>query len=247
MKFLILSSFLIILSSIPIVTAEDEYAIPPWVQITAQYWVEDEIDDNSFFGAIEYLIKEKIIQIPLEKICEIYDLSCEQHPLYKDEGISELFPFHNPYFEWTPEKGGFIKYQIQGDTNDTLVLEAKVYGLAPNSEYALTVHIFCNEDNLEHYKEFTPDNMTECKPVSQLSNRESMVSRPVSVESARDTTDDSGYLLISRTIDNISSGKYEIFFQIEHNLERDAPPYWILNFRTVVPESETLFLKFGPD
>jgi len=38
--------------------------IPKWVKTNAEWWANDDIDDESFVQGIQYLIKEKIIDIP---------------------------------------------------------------------------------------------------------------------------------------------------------------------------------------
>ena len=56
-------------ASIPIVidrigNQDNEITIPDWIKTNAAWWAEDKIDDKTFIQAIEYLIKNEIIQIP---------------------------------------------------------------------------------------------------------------------------------------------------------------------------------------
>ena len=41
--------------------------IPIWVKSNANWWSERQIGDDDFVAGIEYLIEEKIINVPLEK------------------------------------------------------------------------------------------------------------------------------------------------------------------------------------
>lgn len=42
----------------------EAYEIPGWVKSNAEWWAQDQIDDNTFVSGIEFLVKEGIIQIP---------------------------------------------------------------------------------------------------------------------------------------------------------------------------------------
>jgi len=64
-------SVLIIISTVPIVSAEvirGESTVPDWVKNTASWWASEQIDDSAFLQGIQYLIKEGIIvvEIPTE-------------------------------------------------------------------------------------------------------------------------------------------------------------------------------------
>jgi len=64
-------SVLIIISTVPIVSAEvirGESTVPDWVKNTAGWWASDQIPDAAFLQGIQYLIKEgiMIVEIPTE-------------------------------------------------------------------------------------------------------------------------------------------------------------------------------------
>jgi hypothetical protein len=40
------------------------FVIPPWIKNNAGWWADGQIDDNSFVQGIQFLIKEKIMEIP---------------------------------------------------------------------------------------------------------------------------------------------------------------------------------------
>ena len=44
--------------------APEKTAIPDWIKNNAEWWADDQIDDNSFVQGIQFLIKEDILKIP---------------------------------------------------------------------------------------------------------------------------------------------------------------------------------------
>ena len=47
------------------ITVGEEFTIPDWVRNNAGWWAEGEINDSDFASGIEYMIKQKIIVVPL--------------------------------------------------------------------------------------------------------------------------------------------------------------------------------------
>ena len=47
-----------------VVTEESKTKIPDWIRNSAKWWSEDKIEDTDFISGIQFLIKEKIMQIP---------------------------------------------------------------------------------------------------------------------------------------------------------------------------------------
>jgi len=43
----------------------DDISIPSWIKNNAKWWSDGQIDDNSFVQGIQYMIKEKIIKVPV--------------------------------------------------------------------------------------------------------------------------------------------------------------------------------------
>jgi len=73
-KLLSILSVLIIISTVPIVSAEvirGESTVPDWVKNTAGWWASEQIPDSAFLQGIQYLIKEGIIQIEPENHNEL--------------------------------------------------------------------------------------------------------------------------------------------------------------------------------
>ena len=61
--------FLLGSSSIPLLSltsAESESLIPEWIKNTAGFWVEGNVSDSEFINALQYMIKNGIIEIPKE-------------------------------------------------------------------------------------------------------------------------------------------------------------------------------------
>src|SRR5574341_1027962 len=63
-KFL-LTSF-ILLSSMLHAAYSEEIKIPDWVRNNAKWWSNGEIDDKTFAGGIQYMIKEGIISVSVD-------------------------------------------------------------------------------------------------------------------------------------------------------------------------------------
>jgi len=64
-------SVLVIISTVPIVSAEvirGESTVPDWIKNTAGWWASEQIPDSAFLQGIQYLIKEgiMIVEIPTE-------------------------------------------------------------------------------------------------------------------------------------------------------------------------------------
>jgi len=81
-------SVLIIISTVPIVSAEvirGESTVPDWVKNTAGWWAEDKIHDTTFVSGIQYLIGKGIIVVEqeveveesVEEVVEIKDFYME--------------------------------------------------------------------------------------------------------------------------------------------------------------------------
>jgi len=65
LRRLILSIFLLIpLVLITNNVFADDFSSPNWLKTVSIWWVNDEISDNEFVGAIEFLVKDEIIAIP---------------------------------------------------------------------------------------------------------------------------------------------------------------------------------------
>jgi len=68
-RFLSILTVLIIISTVPIVSAEvirGESTVPDWIKNTAGWWASEQIPDAAFLQGIQYLIKEgiMIVEIP---------------------------------------------------------------------------------------------------------------------------------------------------------------------------------------
>ena len=68
LKSLVLICFILIIAGI--YNAHSDVLISPWIKETARLWSEQKIDDTRFIQSIQYLIKSKVIQIPLTDTSE---------------------------------------------------------------------------------------------------------------------------------------------------------------------------------
>lgn len=48
----------------PLVSAQDDYSIPSWIKTISKFWASDDISDQEFLSALQYLVSEKILVIP---------------------------------------------------------------------------------------------------------------------------------------------------------------------------------------
>jgi len=70
---IIISCFSIIFSNTT-AYGENDYQIPEWVKINANWWMDDQLTDDEFVLSIKFLINEKIIVIPQNSIIQNSDL-----------------------------------------------------------------------------------------------------------------------------------------------------------------------------
>jgi len=56
-------SYLFLISSLSLISNVNAYEIPGWMKSNAEWWAQDQIDDEAFVSGIEFLIQEEIIQI----------------------------------------------------------------------------------------------------------------------------------------------------------------------------------------
>jgi len=62
----------IVLSGIILIPNAFAESVPDWVKNTAGWWAEDAISETEFVNAIEYLVKESIIQVNVSQTSETY-------------------------------------------------------------------------------------------------------------------------------------------------------------------------------
>ena len=61
---------MVVLSSIILIPNAFAENVPDWVKNTAGWWAEDVISETEFVNAIEYLVKENIIQVNVSQTSE---------------------------------------------------------------------------------------------------------------------------------------------------------------------------------
>jgi plastocyanin len=58
--------------STKLIENESTYVIPEWVKNVGDYWCNDNIEDSEFVNAIQYLIKQDVIELKIEKSDAIF-------------------------------------------------------------------------------------------------------------------------------------------------------------------------------
>jgi len=102
MKPVIIITIIVLISvvSITSISAQTQSEIPSWIKSTASFWVDGQIEDSEFLGALQFLVKEGILVIP--------DEDDSQNEILSDGFVSDeikgLFPFrHELGTEWVIE------------------------------------------------------------------------------------------------------------------------------------------------
>lgn len=86
----ILTIFVILgAASIPISITAESNIIPGWIKNTTSFWATDQISDDEFINAIQYLIRGGIIKIPDTSLIGIYTekITIGFIPTEKDEDL----------------------------------------------------------------------------------------------------------------------------------------------------------------
>lgn len=127
-KKLILIFTSVIVSSILIVplaiNAESEF-VPSWIKNTAGYWSNDQISDDEFMNAIEFLISEGVIKIP--NISETADVDSLTIGFIPTEKADELTPKAEEMKEFLKDRLG-IDVEIVVPSNYEIIIEGLRFG-----------------------------------------------------------------------------------------------------------------------
>ena len=75
--------------SITSISAQSPSSIPSWVKMTALWWGQDQISDEDFLSAMQFLIKEGILVIPEETQSQIDPPSLELDAGPSDDSIEK--------------------------------------------------------------------------------------------------------------------------------------------------------------
>jgi len=104
MRYLLL--FVLVVSLVGILMISDAFAqdvIPSWVKNTAGWWATDAISETEFVNAIEFLVKENIIQVNVSQTPQLPDW------LVNNAGWWAARIFTNSDFDFDPE---YVKKRI---------------------------------------------------------------------------------------------------------------------------------------
>jgi len=113
----------------------EENLIPVWIKSTASFWVDDQIGDSEFISAIEFLINEKIIDIPkireleeknkkLEEAIEASEIIKNIKEQYTPVTLSDKKPesIHTNYFTYNPDYEEIMFFTSFFDSDNNPVL-----------------------------------------------------------------------------------------------------------------------------
>jgi len=64
--FLVITFSIIAVSLLSFTYAQTNSLIPSWIKNTASFWVDDQISDQEFLNALQFLVNEGILVIPSE-------------------------------------------------------------------------------------------------------------------------------------------------------------------------------------
>ena len=131
-----------LISGITINSFAEGQALPSWIKTIAGFWSQDQISDDEFVGALQYLVKEGILVIPTEVQNDL--------PIQKDD-VSDTSPVPSPNLsqKLTPQMNAAY---LQGDNLLVLVSLTDPQGntVESNGEFTLK---FLDEDDHELFSE----------------------------------------------------------------------------------------------
>jgi len=70
-----------VITAFTLVASAQEGPIPSWIKNTAKFWVEDQVSDSEFINALQFLITNRIIQIPTQSEDMLKELQVENEQL----------------------------------------------------------------------------------------------------------------------------------------------------------------------
>jgi hypothetical protein len=87
--FLVITFSIIAVSLLSLTYAQTNSLIPSWIKNTASFWVDDQISDQEFLNALQFLVNEGILVIPSESD-ESLDMEVTEIDVIDDESKEKL-------------------------------------------------------------------------------------------------------------------------------------------------------------
>ena len=106
------------------VSAESN-SVPSWIKNTASFWVDGDVGDIEFLNAMEFLIGEGIIQIPVESVPDVDTITIGFIPVEKAD---ELTPKAEALEKFLEEKLVGVDVKIVVPTNYETIIEGMRFG-----------------------------------------------------------------------------------------------------------------------
>lgn len=145
-KSLLVLSFIVMITiiSIPSIFADND-EIPSWVRGVAAYWVQEQITDTEFIEAIEFLVEQKIINLPnFQKIPPLVIL--DDSPIVESIQVIEEEP--EPLIHVTTNKKSY-------QSGDTIIIRGTV---TTESQDIVTTTIASPAGNIVNINQIIPNN-----------------------------------------------------------------------------------------
>ncbi len=106
------------------VSAESD-SVPSWIKNTASFWVDGDVSDTEFLNAMEFLIGEGIIQVPVESVPDVDTITIGFIPVEKAD---ELTPKAEALEVFLENRLGGIDVEIVVPTAYETIIEGMRFG-----------------------------------------------------------------------------------------------------------------------
>ena len=108
-----------VIAAFTLVASAEEGLIPSWIKTTAGFWVDNQVSDTEFIGALQFLITNRIIEVPSQDSSQVKELQDEITQLKTENSILKS-QLDSPSIQIQVSKTGFKEYS------------SKAYGFAFN-------------------------------------------------------------------------------------------------------------------
>ncbi len=75
------------ITAFTLVASAEEGLIPSWIKTTAGFWVDNQVSDTEFIGALQFLITNRIIEVPSQDSSQVKELQDEIAQLKTENSI----------------------------------------------------------------------------------------------------------------------------------------------------------------
>lgn len=155
-KWHILVSIIIAVSVITVLSiSAEESLIPSWIKTTASFWVNDQVSDQEFINAIQFLINNGMIKVSPQPATKAPTSSPTPSSSYSTPAIiyhpsNELFLFENNKNQFTGH------FALITDSGNTVTANGKLFLKITNSngQEVYSDRIYVNKDMFEPFEDY---------------------------------------------------------------------------------------------